>query len=245
MIADIFTVIWKEWKEIFLQRSNARSGLLNLAVILGIIGVFFPLQSGVKWLNNPVGLATWSWLPIFLVMGVVTDAIAGERERHTLETLLASRLPDRAILFGKIGAAVLYGWSIVLLSMLLGAVTVNLTHPEGGLKFYSLDLFASGLALSLLANILMGSIGVLVSLHSSTSRQAYQRLSLVFLVVWFVPILALQFLPQTIQRSLLQSLSALNGQQALIGILLILIAVDAAMLGIVVNRFQRSRLILD
>jgi len=34
-----------------------------------------------------------------------------ERERHTLETLLASRLSDRAILFGKNGAAIGYSFA--------------------------------------------------------------------------------------------------------------------------------------
>jgi ABC-2 type transport system permease protein len=245
MIADIFTIIWKEWKEIFLQRGNVRSGLINLAVILGIIGVFFPLQSGTKWLSDPTGLVTWLWLPLFLVMGVVTDAIAGERERHTLETLLASRLPDRAILIGKIGAAVLYGWSMVWVSMLLGAVTVNISSPAGGLKFYSLDLFITGLVLSLLANLLIGSIGVLVSLHSPTARQAYQRMSLVFLVLWFSPVIILQFLPQDIRRSLFQIFSALNGRQLLFGVLIFLVVFDAALIKIAIDRFQRSRLILD
>ena len=37
---------------------------------------------------------------------MIADGIPGERERHTLETLLASRLSDRSILLGKVMAAV-------------------------------------------------------------------------------------------------------------------------------------------
>lgn len=245
MIADSFTIIWKEWKEIFLQRGSLRSSLLNLAVIVALVGIFFPLQTGPEWLTNPVGLATWSWLPLFLVMGVVADSFAGERERHTLETLLASRLPDRAILFGKIGAAVLYGWSITLVSVLLGAVTINLTNRVGGLKFYPLSLFASILALSLLASLLMASIGVLVSLTSATTRQAYQKMSLAFMAIWFVPVVVLQFLPRAIRANLTRSLGALNGPQVLAGVLVALVLADIIFILIAMNRFRRSRLILD
>ena len=34
----------------------------------------------------------WMWFSLLLVINVVADSFAGERERHTLETLLASRL---------------------------------------------------------------------------------------------------------------------------------------------------------
>lgn len=245
MIADMGTVIWKEWKEIFLQRGSLRGGLLNLAIIIGLMGVFLPLQMGVRWLTDIVGLATWSWLPLFLVMGVVADAFAGERERHTLETLLASRLPDRAILFGKIGAAVLYGWSIVLISILLGAVTVNVSHPSGFLQFYAPVVLFSSIAISLLASIFMASAGVLVSLHSSTTRQAYQKMSVAFLVVWFVPVILLRLLPVSVRTSLAQTINTLNGPQVLVGALAFLILVDAILIAISMSQFRRSRLILD
>ncbi|NMB88377.1 MAG: ABC-2 type transporter, partial [Chloroflexi bacterium] len=110
MFTDIVTIIHKEWKEIFIQRGSARSGWASVLVILGVVGVLMPLQSGREWLENPLLTVVWSWLPIFLTIHMVTDAIAGERERHTLETLLASRLSDLAIILGKLGAAVLYGW---------------------------------------------------------------------------------------------------------------------------------------
>ena len=48
----------------------------------------------------------------FFIGPEVPDPLPRERERHTLETLLASRLSDRAILLGKIGAAVGFEWVI-------------------------------------------------------------------------------------------------------------------------------------
>jgi len=70
----------------------------------------------------------WAWVPLFLVMGVIAYSFAGDRERHTLETLLASRLSNRAILLGKIAAAVGYALRVTLLSLAAGLVTVNVAH---------------------------------------------------------------------------------------------------------------------
>lgn len=245
MIADMFSIVQKEWKEIFLMRGSIRSGLLNLGIIIALVGIFFPLQTGAEWLNSPLGLATWSWLPLFLVMSAVADSFAGERERHTLETLLASRLSDRTILFGKLASAVLYGWSIVILSMLLGAVTVNIAHPAAGIRFYPMNIFLSGLTLSLLGTLLMGGIGILVSLRSNSVRQAYQRMSVVFLVVWFVPLMALQFLPVTLTGPLLESLSRINVPQLVAGAMIVLLVVDALLIFLAMQQFRRDRLILD
>lgn len=244
MITDIITIIGKELKEIFMLRGSFRSTILNLLIIVGMAGVFFPAQMGQVWLSNPTGLLTWSWLPLFLVMSVVADSFAGERERHTLETLLASRLPDRAILFGKIAAAVLYGWGIAVLTILLGAVTVNVMHPEAGIRFYPLSSFLAAVTFSLLAALLISSLGVLVSLRSSTTRQAYQKMSMAFLVVWFIPLL-LQLLPENITRPVIQTLARLELNQAILGIIGFLVLANIVTFLLAINRFRRARLILD
>lgn len=245
MITDIITIIGKELKEIFMLRGSFRSTVMNLLIIVGMAGVFFPAQMGSEWLTNPIGILTWSWLPLFLVMGVVADSFAGERERHTLETLLASRLPDRAILLGKISAAVLYGWSIAVLTILLGAVTVNVMHFNGQILFYPLVTFFGAVLLSFLAALLISSIGVLVSLSSSTTRQAYQKMSMAFLVFWLLPTLLLQFLPASVIGPLFQSLSRLNWTQVAAGVIIFLVAANVLMLFFALSRFRRDRLILD
>lgn len=243
MINDIYTLIWKEWKEIFLQRSSGRSGVINLFLVVGVVGIFIPLQSGQSWFTNPVTMLIWAWLPIFLVLGMVTDAFAGERERHTLETLLASRLSDTAILLGKVGASVAYGWSMALVSMVLGAISVNLVFPSGFFQFYPLDRLLLGLLLAFLGCLMIALVGVLVSLRAPTARAAYQKLSIVMLIIYFVPILGLQFLPASITNPILESLSAIKLMSALLGLAGLLLAVNAVLLVIARDRFQRARLI--
>ncbi len=244
MISDILTIIWKEWKEIFLRRGGARSGWLNLVIILGLLGVFMPLQGGQQWLTNPVFPLLWSWLPIFMAINIVADAFAGERERHTLETLLASRLSDRAILLGKIGAAVFYAWGITIIGMLLGAVTVNVAFP-GGPVFYTGLTFPLGMALSFLASLLVATIGTLISLNAPTARSAYQRLSIIIMVIWLLPTLALQFIPENMRARLFSGLQTVNVIGVLAAALGGLILVDAALVVIAMSRFQRAWMILE
>ncbi len=243
MINDIYSLVWKEWKEIFLQRSSSRSGVINLFLVVGIVGIFIPLQSGSAWFTNPVTMLIWAWLPIFLVLGMVTDAFAGERERHTLETLLASRLSDGAILFGKIGASVAYGWSMALVSMFLGAISVNLVFPTGYFQFYPLDMLFLGILLAFLGCLLIALIGVLVSLRAPTARAAYQQLSIVMLIIYFVPILGLQFLPENIIGPILQALAGVKLMTALLGLAGVMVAVSVILVFVARARFQRARLI--
>ncbi len=245
MLNEIFTIIGKEWKEIFLRRGSIRGGLMNLVIIFGVIGVLMPLQTGAVWLSNPLYLLVWSWLPVFMALGIVTDAFAGERERHTLETLLASRLSDRAILFGKIGAAVAYAWGIAVAGMLIAAVTVNAANPGEGLRFYPTGIFAAAFAISGLAALLFSTLGVLVSLRAETARQAYQRLSIWMIVLWLLPTLGLQFLPQDIQARLLGWLEGVNITAVILAVIGVLAIASAGLLAAAAGRFQRARLILD
>ena len=106
MIADVLTVAWKEWRELLQLGGSHRGGRFSLVILVLVFGVFLPFQSGAEWVESPATVFYWGWVPLMLVSGAVADSFAGERERHTLETLLASRLPDRAILLGKMAAAV-------------------------------------------------------------------------------------------------------------------------------------------
>jgi ABC-2 type transport system permease protein len=245
MLSDVFAIVRKEWKEIFVRRGSARGGLLNLVVILGLIGVLMPLQTGAEWLNSPIHLLVWSWLPIFMALGIVTDAIAGERERHTLETLLASRLSDRAILFGKIGAAVSYAWGIAVASMLIAAVTVNVAHPGEGLRFYPPDIFAAAVAVSGLAALLFSTLGVLVSIRAETARQAYQRMSLWMIFLWLLPTLGLQFLPENVKAGIFSWLEKVNLTAVFLAVIGLMVVVSIALIAAAMARFRRARLILD
>lgn len=249
MIADIWTMVWKEWKELLLAHGTKRGGLMRLVIMLGIFGGMLPLQTGRAWVESPVTLFYWAWVPLFLVVGVIADSFAGERERHTLETLLASRMPDRAILFGKVAAAVGYGWGLAMVSLLVGLVVINVAHGQGQLLLYKPEVALGGTALSLLASLLAAGGGVLVSLRAATVRQAAQTMSIAMMVLFLLPTVVVGMLPRLLPASFGEWLQAFllraNWTAVLVGAGVVLAVIDLGLLSAAMARFRRARLILD
>jgi ABC-2 type transport system permease protein len=236
-MSDILTMMWKESKDVFFQ--GGRKSLIRPLIVIAIMGIYLPLQLGTQWVDlTPIELALVLWLPFFVIINFIGDVIAGERERHTLETLLASRLPDRAILLGKIVTTVIYSWSMSLLTLLIGLVLVDLFRTQGKWLFYPLDLLIDAIVLSFLVSVLGASAGVLISLKVSTARQAQQILSIGTIVLVFGSILALKAVPPDIVSSLTYS-------QFLLGVMVVILVLDAILLALSVISFQRSRLILS
>ncbi len=100
-MSDLWTMVWKEWKD--LLGSGERSDWLRPVLILAIMGIILPLSFRQRWIDlDPAPFLIMLYVPFLLIATFIGDAIAGERERHTLETLLASRISDRAILLGKV-----------------------------------------------------------------------------------------------------------------------------------------------
>ena len=236
-MSDIWTMMWKESKDLLFQ--GGWRSLIRPMFVIGIMGIYLPLQVGSAWIAlSPIYMLLVLWVPFFVVISFIGDAIAGERERHTLETLLASRMPDYAILLGKIVATTLYAWGMGLFSLLLGLVLVDLLRTQGNWMFYPLDLFAAALILILLSSLLATSAGVLVSLRVATVRQAQQILSIGTIVFVFGITFILRAIPANI-------LSLLNYQQFLLSVMLFLVLLDAILLALSFMSFRRSRLILS
>ena len=234
---DLRTMIWKEWKDFLL--SGGRSDLLRPLLILGILGIVLPLSFRLSWIDlDPAPVLIILYTPFMFVTSFIGDAIAGERERHTLETLLASRISDRAILLGKILVAVGFTWGMTLFCLLLGAIVVNWSQEQGQWVFYApINLFLVVLVMSLLTILLAASGGVLISLKSATVRQAAQTMLLGEILLGFAIYLVVRFLPASMTASLTTS-------QVVSIILLTLLVLDTILLAASLVSFQRSRLIL-
>jgi ABC-2 type transport system permease protein len=244
MIIDIATILWKELKEMFVQRSNLRGGWLGALIFLIVFGVFLPLQSGSSWLESPTSVFIWAWVPFILVNSIVADSFAGEKERHTLETLLASRLSDRTIILGKLAAALAYGWGITLIGILLALVTINVVYREGRLLFFPSNIGIAVFVLSFLVALLAAGSGVLVSLRATSVRQAQQTLSLAFIFL-FIPLFILPILPEEWRQVITTFFSQLNLNSILVIFGFFLLILDLAILSVALQRFNRRRLILN
>lgn len=250
MAVDVWTVMWKEWKELAGLRGGLRSSLSRVVITMAVFGLVMPLYADRGWVDTPVSLSLWAVVPPILVSMVVADSFAGERERHTLETLLASRLPDLAVLLGKVGAVVLHSWVItqlVLLVALLPTNAVYLVNGGHGLLLYRPETALSGMVLSLLLAGLLTNVGVLISLRAATLKQAQQVLGLlVFVLAWAVPTIGLyasRLLPEELQSSLRALLARGDVTQIVLLVVAGLVVLDAGLLLMAVARFRRARLI--
>lgn len=241
---DIITIVKKELKEVLLQSQGFRGGRLGLLVFIGVFGIFMPLQMGQEWINSPANLLLWGWVPFLLVSGVVADSFAGERERHTLETLLASRLSDRSILAGKLLGAMCYGWGITMVSLIIALITINIAYGQGTLLLPPWKMALGIIGISLLVACLAAGLGVLISLRAATVRQAQQTFSLIFFL-FIIPLFILPVLPEEWKIKAGELLSRANPETAVLVVMGILLVMDVALFLIAASRFQRTRLILE
>ena len=245
MIEDVRTVAWKEWRELLQLGGSVRGGRFSLVILVGVFGVFLPLQSGAEWVTSPVTVFYWGWVPLMLVGSAVADSFAGERERHTLETLLASRLPDAAILIGKIAAAVSYGWGLVLVMLALSLVTVNVSARTGPWLLFPWRFAVGAPLLALLGAGLAATAGVLISLRAPTVRQAAQTLNVGVLLLIFIPVLGLQALPDAWRAQAAAWTMSVGVDGLLWASAALLALLDLALLAACFSWFRRSRLVLD
>jgi ABC-2 type transport system permease protein len=245
MIRDVFTVAWKEWREFRDQLFRLRRGGLSAVIIVVMLGIFMPLQMGELWLNSPLMLAYWPLLASGMVSTLIADAFAGERERHTLESLLATRLSDTAILVGKVAAAVLYGLLFTFANIVTGYVVLTIKNLGAGWVPVPVTQFLLVATLVVLACAALSGVGVFISLRAATVRQAQQTLGIIMMVLLMGPFLFLQLLDPGDRLSLAARLTAL-GTERLVGWAILGLATAAVVVNaLALARFKRGKLVLD
>ena len=251
-------VAGKELREI-VGAGGGRKGLIRELLFIGIFGLFFPLTQAEAWLTGGVPAVFALMIPLFLVGPHVADSFAGERERGTLETLLATRLPDRSIYFGKIFAVCGYAWVVTLLILLASLLALNFGVESSGARSSDggdMGLFvypafvwiAWGLG-SIASGLLLAAIGTFVSLRSKTVRGAHQAM----MIPLFVLILGGSFgipalfrsLPPEIQARFTERLDGMPEVTVVLWAIGGLFVLDLLLLGLGARLFRRDRLISD
>jgi ABC-2 type transport system permease protein len=201
---------------------------------------------GADWVSDPVPMGILAVMMPMVITGIIVpDSIAGERERHTLETLLASRLPDRAILFGKLGFAVAVGWATAPLELLVAVVVVNLAALDSAPLFYEPAVLGVMLLLAFLVALLTGAIGVFVSLRANSAQEA-QQLTLMGLMLPATVIgmgFTLLLVNRDLARSVIDALGTVEARWVALAFVLVLAVVDVLLVAAADRRFRRGRLI--
>jgi ABC-2 type transport system permease protein len=245
MLEDILTIVWKDKKSLLMIQGSRSRALLTYLVPTFMIAIIMPIQQGVEYLDTAWSLIGSLIVPLLLVGTTIPESFAGERERHTLPTLLSSRLPDRAILFGKWGLCVVFGWTMSLVILFVSLVIVNVMNWDGQFLFYKPTIFLLNLVLSLLLSALMASLGVFISLRAEKVQTAQQTLIFIFLI----PIMILQAIPMVMMsvvpngRDILEKIFSMDFTLLLIIVFALLILINLGLLWGATVRFQRSRLL--
>jgi ABC-type Na+ efflux pump permease subunit len=243
MSTDLRTVMWKETKSLFRQRGSRIRALFTLLTPVAFFAFYGPWSAGPDWTTDPLSIMAAVITPMLIVTLVIPDSIAGERERHTLPTLLAGRLPDRAILFGKALFSLLVAWGVTLLTLLLALVTLNLAHWSGRLLVYDPTVLIAGVSLSLLVAAMTTGIGIFISLRASTGQEAQQLLAASVLgpITLLGPIVFL--VSQTTDLDLVDRIAQMDGELLLAAAIAVLLIIDGLLVFLAGRRFRRARLI--
>jgi ABC-2 type transport system permease protein len=245
MMGDIYTVAWKELVEFRDSLLRIKRGGLSGLVVILMLGIVTPLQMGPLWLESPLMLAYWPLLSSGMVSTLIADAFAGERERHTLETLLASRLSDTSILLGKIFAAILYGLLFTFANILVGVITLNVRHFGDAIQAPPAVHIGYMLVLVILANAALAGVGIFVSLRAPTVRQAQQTLGIIMMVLFIGPFLFIRLIDSADRLTMAAKVASLGTAKLVAWASGVLLVTSIVLILMAMARFKRGKLVLD
>ena len=191
MIRDSLIVAEKELMELFATRST-KILIMQIGILGVIFGGFIPYSQGRYWIAETYLLGFhFVFVPFVVTFPFVTDCFAGERERKTLETLLATRLDEKALFLGKSLSVFAFSYVQVLMVVLIGMATINaywwIEAGGKGLFLYSPPAFFALFGLSAAMVALATEIGVFVSLRAESVRAA-QRITGVISLAILLPL---------------------------------------------------------
>jgi ABC-2 type transport system permease protein len=249
LITQILVIIRKEWEEIkssFFSYHNLIAGIWPIFLFCAAFGVYEPLRLGVDWLQSPVMVFSISVLIPFIAIGFISPySFVGERMRGTLEPLLAAPVSDQALLFGKIGMAVLYGLGVTLANLLLGLVVINIFFAYGKVLLFPPWIMLSTLLLSLFFSILVATIGTDSSLYAKTINEAQRKLVMTIFIPILLPAVFIgPLMPEAWKGILLQVTAHLGAINPLLLLILLLLMVDCIFIIITLAHFHRKQLLL-
>ena len=254
LVDEINIVLWKEWRELFLHRGGRPrwslwSGLTLVFAfgaalpVLAVMGVRSELRGAAADLALQLVLVGMVVVALAAGVGLIVDAVAGERERHTLETLLATPLSDDALLAGKVLAIGLYAWVLGMLEGVVGMLTVLAAFGPARVDLPSaVGMTLIGLV-SLLAALGLLLAGVLIGLRCNSVKQGQQLLmSLTFPIMLLLPVgtLFAQFGPLA---SLFDRLPDTGLEGTLLIVTGVLILIDLPLVAFARRAFRRDRIV--
>jgi len=184
---DTLLVCRKELAEMFAVQTGRRTQLLTMAAQVAVFGFLIPFFMAPAWINEtPVLAFIFLLLPMALSFSQAAAVFAGERERRTLDSLLATPLSMRALFFGKSLAVLAQVYGMVSASVLLSVAALTLWVRQQDLApvfLYSGPALFALLGLSLVVAVFATSCGVIISLRAASVRTAQTVTTLLSVLV--------------------------------------------------------------
>jgi ABC-2 type transport system permease protein len=156
---------------------------LGFSVLLGVIAYLVSANAALNFLEHREAVSLTLQVAIavgaLLALLAAADAISGERERGTLETLLLTPAPRPALVGGKLLAA---------LSLWLAALVIAVPYVwflARGVGVLG-DALAAALVVGTLLAVFLASLGMLTSILAATNR-ASLSIALLLLLALFAP----------------------------------------------------------
>lgn len=241
MIDEILIVARKEFIETLTNPKSRRQTLITLVVTVAIVDVAPAFLIQRYWPNVGIAFALALFSLVITPMMTTADSIAGERERHTLETLLATRLSDTAIVLGKILALVTISVGSALLMLFQAIIVLSAIFGNWGAVPLLLAAILGVTLVGVVASVFLCSIGVLVSMRAQTVQGAQQALAFTMMPLFMLPGLAMPLLGTERVLALLDSSPQLP-PLFLIGLVaLAILGLDVMLLALVARAFRRPR----
>jgi ABC-2 type transport system permease protein len=179
-----WVVAWREIRDQWLS-GRGLALMLAYAVMLSFTTYLAAINESLTFLEQREALSLALKVVVtvssLLVVLWCADAVSGERERGTLESLLLTPTPHRSIVLGK-GICALTLW----LASYLVAMPYLWVLGRGVTRWG--EVIVAGLVVSLLLALFLAGVGLLVSIWSGSQRLSLS-LSLLLLLALHAPAL--------------------------------------------------------
>ena len=246
MIGAIRTVAWKEWKALSDQAGVRGFGGISMLIAIGLVmGVVMPWIAGPGFLSSPLILFLYPFMGISAASSPIVDSFAGEKERRTLETLLAGPLDDRSILLGKMWVGFAAGVATAGALALCAVLTLNVREWGAGVVLPPLWAIVGVTLMTLAAVGFVCTAGILASMRCSTVRQAGQRFGYFMFGVFMIPVAVTVLVPESV-RAFAREWVPRQDPVVLVGSVAgALVALDLICFRLAFRAFRRGRLAVD
>jgi ABC-2 type transport system permease protein len=189
----VVAVVWKEWHELFRLDQGLRSVGLRVGAAAAV-GVILAWRAGATFGRDASTVLLLIKFTLLPTLPITPDSFAGERERHTLETLLASPITEGEIFLGKFLAILAIGVGFTLFGCVSNIVAIAARYGFVTLTQLNPSVLATGIAMGLLIAAILVGLGMIMSVHVRTVRSANQ--------ISAYSLVALIFIGSAVSRSL-------------------------------------------